>query len=1125
MKEDVMDMEPERILVLEDDASQLATLTTMIKDEGFEVSGCSEGRQALDLLRNDEFGVAVIDLSLPDISVEDLLSELETLGDRVSMIIHTGHGSYESAKAALNLGAWAYIEKLGDPEELLLHLHRATKAQTRHHIQQEREKSLHFIEFALNAVPGNVVVLNSEGRIAVTNDGWRRFAQENGLGSQYPVKGIDYLKVCDTAKGPWSEEAPTVASGIRDMLAGRKSFLELEYPCHSPSVRRWFQLQAKPFQHDGKSWIVMSHIDVTQRVEAEERVRHESLMRKTLLDHLPCIALVLKKGTREIVACNDVATRAGAAPGKMCYEVFAERNEPCPFCMAPEAWASNEGQRLEVEYKGRHYEGIWVSLTEDLYVHYIFDISDRVEAKKALVKSERLHREAQKVAHVGHWELDPDVGTPTWSDEIFRIFGLGPGEGEPSFTEHESHLHPDDWPSLNDAVTRASRDGTPFDLIFRIIRPAGEIRWMHAIGTAIRNEEGETERLFGTAQDITELKTAEDALKQSEERFRLLYEQSPLGYQSLDKHGCLLEVNPAWLELTGYERKDAIGRWFGDIQTQESRRAFEQRFPEFIAAGRMRGAQVEVVRKDGSVIEVEVDGRVGYDRDGNFVQTHCVLRDVTKERHMQRALEESEIRHRLLFENAGPGIGYYDLNGTLLLLNKAGAQALVGDPGDFIGKSVFEIVDHQTALMIMERIGACPTEGGSIQYEDLVELPTGRRWFISSYTGIYGADNVLKGVQIVSHDITDRKKDQEKLRESQARYEGLFNNMIEGVAVYEVVGEGQDFRFRDANRSAVCINKLKREEVLGRSVQEVFPGVKEMGLFGVFQEVWKTGEPRSHPASLYKDDRLLLWVENYVFKLPSGEIVVVCADITARKQAERRILQNEHQLRSLATRLSLVEENERRRVALWLHDEVAQRLAISKLGLQTLRKSSVQEANVAKLDQLTGEVDDLIDQIRSETFELGTPALYMAGLEAAIESWLKRVLQEKHGLKTSFSVQAGSSDLPEDLKVMLFRSTRELLANVVKHSQAERVSVSLRRIKDTIEIEVSDDGLGFDWEPDSGLSDTADNPHFGLLSVHEQVEYLGGTMCIESGTERGTCITLTVPVRSQNAGNIDGSLT
>jgi len=108
--------------------------------------------------------------------------------------------------------------------------------------------------------------------------------------------------------------------------------------------------------------------------QAEKRLLQESTMRDVLLDNLPCVALILKKETREIVASNKAAKQIGAVPGKKCYETCAQRDDHCPFCLAPKLWATGDPQHLEVKYEGIYYEGIWVPLTEELYVHYILDI-------------------------------------------------------------------------------------------------------------------------------------------------------------------------------------------------------------------------------------------------------------------------------------------------------------------------------------------------------------------------------------------------------------------------------------------------------------------------------------------------------------------------------------------------------------------------------------------------------------------------------------------------------------------------------------------------------------------------------------------------------------------------------
>ncbi|MFA5065178.1 MAG: PAS domain S-box protein [Dehalococcoidia bacterium] len=153
------------------------------------------------------------------------------------------------------------------------------------------------------------------------------------------------------------------------------------------------------------------------------------------------------------------------------------------------------------------------------------DITEHKRAEEALLKSEALLKEAQGVAHIGHWELDPATMIPAWSEEIFHIFGIDPATGEPSFTAHRDLLHPDDWDILNNAVRATSTTGAPFEIEFRFLHPLKGIRWMRAIGRVIRDDKGNISRLFGTAQDITDSKTTEEYLEKSRQELRDLSER------------------------------------------------------------------------------------------------------------------------------------------------------------------------------------------------------------------------------------------------------------------------------------------------------------------------------------------------------------------------------------------------------------------------------------------------------------------------------------------------------------------------------------------------------------------------------------------------------------------------
>lgn len=124
---------------------------------------------------------------------------------------------------------------------------------------------------------------------------------------------------------------------------------------------------------------------------------------------------------------------------------------------------------------------------------------------------------------------------------------------------------------------------------------------------------------------------------------------------------------------------------------------------------------------------------------------------------------------------------------------------------------------------------------------------------------------------------------------SKIKYKALFDNMSSGVAIYQVRDDGEDFVFVDFNRAAERIEEICKEDLIGKSVLEVFPGIKEFGLFEIFQQVWKTRKAEHYPVSQYKDKRIVGWRENYICKLPSGEVVAIYDDITERKKAENEL--------------------------------------------------------------------------------------------------------------------------------------------------------------------------------------------------------------------------------------------
>ncbi len=140
----------------------------------------------------------------------------------------------------------------------------------------------------------------------------------------------------------------------------------------------------------------------------------------------------------------------------------------------------------------------------------------------------------------------------------------------------------------------------------------------------------------------------------------------------------------------------------------------------------------------------------------------------------------------------------------------------------------------------------------------------------------------------------------DELNECEVKFEVLFNNVSSGVAIYETKNDGQDFLIVDFNRAAEEIEQIKKEDIIGKNVKDVFPGVEKFGILDVFRRVYKTGVPEHLPISIYRDERIAGWRENYVYRLPSGQVIAVYDDISAKKHSELAAQMTDQCFRAIA---------------------------------------------------------------------------------------------------------------------------------------------------------------------------------------------------------------------------------
>lgn len=266
----------------------------------------------------------------------------------------------------------------------------------------------------------------------------------------------------------------------------------------------------------------------------------------------------------------------------------------------------------------------------------------------------------------------------------------------------------------------------------------------------------------GIGIDITQQKKMEHEIRQSEEKFQLLFNKAPIGYQSLDSEGFFLEVNQQWLDTMGYSRNEVIGKWFGDFLCPEYLEAFGKRFSEFKNQGQIH-SEFEMIKKDGKRLIIAFEGKIGYNDKGDFKQTHCVLQDITQQRKVENELRESEERYKILFENSGVGIGHFTSEGVVVSFNKKAISNIGGKLEDYVGKSVREFLPKEDAERLLQSIKKAVSSDQVEEYEYYMDFKEKEKWFSRIVSRVENVAGEVVGVQVAALEITDRKKFEKEL--------------------------------------------------------------------------------------------------------------------------------------------------------------------------------------------------------------------------------------------------------------------------------------------------------------------------------------------------------------------------
>jgi len=386
-------------------------------------------------------------------------------------------------------------------------------------------------------------------------------------------------------------------------------------------------------------------------------------------------------------------------------------------------------------------------------------------------------------------------------------------------------------------------------------------------------------------QSESKCKRVEEALQKSEEKFLELLEHINDIFYELDKQGIIQYCSPSVERLLGYYQAEIIGRSISDfLDTEDTLSAIEN--IQKVMVGHTAPHEYRIRCKSGEIRWIRVYSNPVRKGD-QIVGIRGVMSDITERKQVEQELKEKTVIAQT-FMDALPCVALMLRPQTreIVALNKTAKDA-----GAMLGSTCFG-----SWLQIDKACHSCraPELWKTGKAQALEIESTGR--YLEIHWVPVSEDLYLH----YALDVTERKNMEETLRESELRYRELFDNISSGVAIYEVKADGNDFILKDFNKAGERLDGDRKEEIIGKWINQSMPDSKEFGLLNVFKRVWKTGIPEHYPASFYEDERLKKWVENYVYKLPGGDIVAVYDDITDRKQAEEALRESENKYRELS---------------------------------------------------------------------------------------------------------------------------------------------------------------------------------------------------------------------------------
>lgn len=673
---------------------------------------------------------------------------------------------------------------------------------------------------------------------------------------------------------------------------------------------------------------------------------------------------------------------------------------------------------------------------------------------------------------------------------------------------------------LETQYRRAMDEGVPvaFDFHYR----ETETWWHHRF-----MKTGDGLAVFAT--NITERKRVQALLKQSEgaleetksaryaaeRKYQEIFENAGDGIFQSTPEGYYLTANPALARMHGFDSPEELIRSRTDISHEvyvdpAQRDEFKRRLDEH---GGVLGFEHQTFRKDGSKIWISVDAHAVRDEAGKILYYEGTARDITESKRTEQALRESEERYRDLVEHSHELICTHDLDGAILSVNRAARELFGYELDEFVGKNIRDILAPPIRHQFEEYMRRMLNEGGTSGLM-LIETRSGEHRVLEYYNSLRTEGVAAPIVRGIARDITERRRAERALRESEERYRELFENSKDSFYVHDMNGV-----YVSVNRAAEKLSGYRRSEIIGKHFSEFMTAEHARQVQRQLQKKLDSAGETTYEIEMITKKGKHVPVEissRLIYEHGVAVGVQGCVrDISERKKAQEVA-------RNYSRRLIEAQEAERRRISRELHDQVGQILTAVKMNLHALRHTCTEVETLASIADNLKAIDEAVDQVRDLSVDLRPLLLDDLGLVVALRWYLERQTRNS-GVPAKFV--SGSLDeddrFSSELETACFRIVQEGVTNILRHARASRISVRLERVLSDLILLITDDGAGFDAR--LLRSGNAGAATLGLRGMEERAQAVGGIITIDSAPALGTEICARLPIKGEKRRESESS--